>query len=150
MINIGKWTVVIRWLKFNAVGAVGIGVQLIVLAALRSGLHLNYLLATAFAVEAAVIHNFRWHERFTWSDRAPVKGWTRFVKFNLTAGLFSILGNIALMKLLVDAAHLQYLAANAIAIAACSIVNFLVSDKLVFRAHDSAPFVSSVVNESSR
>ena len=37
---------VVRWLKFNAVGGIGIGVQLVVLTTLKSGLHLDYLLAT--------------------------------------------------------------------------------------------------------
>ena len=134
----------IRWLKFNAVGAVGIGVQLIVLAVLKSGFHLHYLAATALAVEAAVIHNFTWHERFTWVDRAPLGGWSRFIKFNLTTGIFSILGNLALMKLLVDALHLQYLVANAITITACSLINFVLSDKLVFQPVTAIPPVSSV------
>jgi len=55
----------IRWVKFNAVGGVGILVQLGTLTVLRSGLGVNYLLATAIAVEATVLHNFFWHERFT-------------------------------------------------------------------------------------
>jgi len=46
----------IRWLKFNAVGAGGVAVQLAFLALLvRLGVH--YLLATALAVEAAVLQN---------------------------------------------------------------------------------------------
>jgi putative flippase GtrA len=48
----------VRWLRFNAVGALGICIQLAVLAFLRSGLGMNYLLATALAVEATVLHNF--------------------------------------------------------------------------------------------
>jgi len=48
----------IRWLKFNAVGALGVGVQLGTLAALTNGVGLDYLAATALAVEAAVLHNF--------------------------------------------------------------------------------------------
>lgn len=52
-----------RWLKFNAVGGVGINVQLAVLLVLNSGFHMSYLPATAFAVEMAVLHNFLWHER---------------------------------------------------------------------------------------
>ncbi len=134
----------IRWLKFNAVGAIGIGVQLMVLAALKSGVHLHYLAATALAVEAAVIHNFLWHERFTWADRASSGSWARLIKFNLTTGIFSILGNLALMKLLVDAMQLQYLLANAITIGACSLVNFLLSDKLVFQPVTAISSVSSV------
>ena len=59
-----------RWIKFNLVGGMGIVVQVLVLLVLKTGLHLHYLVATALAVEAAVIHNFLWHERFTWADRA--------------------------------------------------------------------------------
>ena len=123
----------VRWLKFNAVGGIGIGVQLIVLTVLKSGLHLDYLIATAFAVEAAVVHNFLWHERFTWSDRAGEAGFARFLKFNLTTGLFSVAGNLVLMELLAGIFHLQYVVANIITIAACSLVNFAVSDRFVFR-----------------
>ncbi len=47
----------LRWLKFNAVGGIGIAVQLVLLLGLKAGFHLNYLLATALAVEAAVVHN---------------------------------------------------------------------------------------------
>ena len=124
----------IRWLKFNFVGGIGIGVQLAVLTALKSGLHLNYLLATTLAVEAAVIHNFLWHERFTWKDRKKTTSpLVRFIKFNLSNGLLSIAGNLGLMKLLVGLFHLNYLAANLIAITFCSLANFLISDRFVFQ-----------------
>lgn len=121
-----------RWLTFTSVGGIGMVVQLAVLAGLKNGFGLNYLLATAVAVEAAVLHNFLWHERFTWRDRRTGKSLGRLVKFNLTTGTFSILGNLALMKLLVDELHFGYLPANGIAIAVCSIVNFLASDRFVF------------------
>ena len=122
----------LRWLKFNFVGGIGIAVQLVVLTALKSGLHLDYLVATGLAVEAAVIHNFLWHERFTWVDRAADASFVRFLKFNLTTGAFSILGNLVMMRLLVGAGKLNYLLANMITIAACSVVNFVVSDCFVF------------------
>jgi putative flippase GtrA len=48
--------------------------------------------------------------------------------------LFSIAGNLALMKLLVALGHMNYLLANGITITACSVVNFLVSDGFVFAA----------------
>ncbi len=77
----------IRWLKFNAVGSIGIIVQLVALATFKGWLQLDYLWATALAVEAAVIHNFFWHERFTWVDRLARKpalsdAFMRFLKFN--------------------------------------------------------------------
>jgi len=124
----------IHWLKFNAVGGMGIGVQLIVLTGLKSGLHINYLLATALAVEAAVVHNFVWHERFTWVERESKNVALRFLKFNLTAGMFSILGNILLMAVFVDLGRMNYLLANLATIAVCSLCNFVVSDRFVFQA----------------
>jgi len=130
---------VVRWLKFNAVGAIGIAVQLAVLALLKSDLGLNYLLATALAVEAAVLHNFFWHERFTWADRRAQTSLERLVKFNLTTGGLSILGNIVAMKLLVEVAGVQYLAASLISIAACSVLNFFVADRAIFIVKPAVP-----------
>lgn len=130
-----------RWIKFNLVGAVGIGVQLAALALFSGGLRLNYLWATALAVECAVLHNFAWHERFTWADRGG-RGWRaaagRLARFNLTTGLVSIGGNLLLMRLLTGQAHLPVLPANLLSIAACSVANFVVSDRWVFRAAVSA------------
>jgi putative flippase GtrA len=56
----------------------------------------------------------------------------RLLRFNLTNGAVSILGNLALMKVMVGQGHMNYLLANAIAIALCSLANFLVSDGWVF------------------
>ena len=126
-----------RWLKFNLVGALGIAVQLTVLLVLNSGFHLNYLLATALAVETAVIHNFLWHERYTWADRVHPswqKSPPRLLRFNLVAGGVSIAGNLALMKIMAGFGHVNYLLANAIAIASCSLLNFLVSEEWIFDA----------------
>lgn len=128
-------SVVIRWLKFNAVGGIGILVQLAALLLCKSGLHLGYLPATALAVEVAVIHNFLWHERYTWKDRvSPSWGMSlpRLLRFNLTTGIVSILGNLALMKLLVGLEKMNYLAANGVAIAICSLANFLIGEQWVF------------------
>lgn len=125
----------LRWLKFNAVGALGIAVQLAVLFGLKSGFHLGYLLATAAAVEGAVIHNFLWHERYTWADRVQPswrKSLPRLLRFNLTNGGVSILGNLVLMNGMVGLLHVNYLVANGVAIALCSLVNFLVSERWVF------------------
>ncbi|MGC2476723.1 MAG: GtrA family protein [Candidatus Sulfotelmatobacter sp.] len=129
------WTSFMRWMKFNLVGAVGIAVQLAVLWLLTS-LSLNYILATAIAVETAVLHNFFWHERFTWIDRQNRgRGSTnRLLRFNLSNGLISIVGNLLFMRLLVGEVHLRPLLANLISIVLCSLVNFLVSDRWVFRS----------------
>ena len=125
-----------RWVKFNLVGGIGIGVQLAALALLRSGLRLDYLVATALAVETAVIHNFLWHERFTWRDRPSVHvrhSLTRFARFNLSNGAVSIAGNLAIMRALVGGLRINYLIANLTAVTVCSVANFLLSDRLVFQ-----------------
>ena len=122
----------VRWLKFNAVGAIGIVVQLAVLTILKSGLGANYLMATAIAVETAVLHNFFWHERFTWSDRQSRARLERLIKFNLTNGAISIIGNVVFMKMLVGGLGMNYFPANLLSIVICSAVNFLVSDVFVF------------------
>ena len=130
-------TTLTRWMKFNLVGGIGILVQFAALFFLKSMLHFDYLLATALAVEAAVIHNFIWHERYTWVDRVETsrslrRSIVRCLRFNASTGGVSILGNLALMKLLVGFGHVNYLLANGIAIALCSLANFLVSEEWVF------------------
>jgi putative flippase GtrA len=124
----------LRWLKFNVVGAVGIAVQLGALKLLT--LWMNYLAATPIAVEIAVLHNFFWHERFTWKDRpgGARERLLRLLRFHLGNGLVSIAGNMALMWLFVGKLHMtRVVAANAIAIAICSFLNFALGEWFVFR-----------------
>ncbi len=128
-----------RWVKFNAVGAMGIVVQLAALAALAGGLGVQYLVATGLAVETAVLHNYVWHERWTWADRTRGgrqlgKLLGRLIRFHLSNGLVSILGNLVFMRVLVGQFQMHYLAANVVSIAACSLANFLLSHLFVFRA----------------
>ncbi|MGH9783648.1 MAG: GtrA family protein [Terriglobia bacterium] len=134
-----------RWLKFNAVGALGMAVQLGSLGVFVHGFGLHYLLATALAVEAAVLHNFLWHRRWTWADRPGIANpaWgLLLLRFNLTTGMVSIVGNLLFMGLLAGAARLDPLLANLLSIGLCSLVNFLVCDRFVFLprpASDSVP-----------
>jgi putative flippase GtrA len=128
-------------MKFNIVGGIGIGVQLAALSVFRSWLKLDYLLATGLAVEIALIHNFLWHERFTWADRRagrPMQSLVRLAKFNASNGAVSIVGNLGLMRLLVGEVKFNYVAANLIAIILCSLVNFLLGDWFVFEAGENA------------
>ena len=128
----------LRWLKFNFVGALGIGVQFGCFALLVSGLRVHYLLATPLSVEAAVLHNFVWHERFTWKERTkeaprPRDVAMRLVRFHAGNGVVSILGNIALMRVLVGVLHLNPYLGTGLAIAICSLLNFAASEWFVFR-----------------
>ena len=127
----------IRWIKFNAVGMLGVGVQLAMLTLLTK-VGVYYLIATTLAVEAAVLHNFLWHERYTWRDRTQsaqgAGGLHRLLRFHLTNGLLSLTGNVLLMRLLAGVLHLPLMAANMLCIVTCSLANFAMSHSLVFRA----------------
>ena len=91
--------------KFVIVGCLGFVLQLLTLWALSSLAGWPWLPATAAAVEMAVLHNFVWHERWTWADRrfGGFGGFGRLVRFNVATGLISIVGNVALMDILVEA-----------------------------------------------
>jgi putative flippase GtrA len=120
--------------RFAMVGAFGIVVQL---AALQSLVAIGcpYLWATGLAVEAAVLNNFFWHQRFTWNDRrgsCSAQTRLRILRFHLSNGAISILGSLLLMRWLVGQLGMRVLVANLLTIAACSVGNFLASDRWVF------------------
>ncbi len=129
----------VRWLKFNAVGIAGAVVQIWFLHLFLNA-HCNYLAATALAVEAAVLHNFAWHQRYTWADRPcddlrAVLG--RLGRFHLSNGAVSILGNVMLMRLFVGDLRLSPLLSNFMAILVCSLMNYFLGDRFVFRRHEN-------------
>ena len=129
-----------RRLMFVAVGAMGLGVQLLVLRLLATETTMALPVSMALAVEAALLHNFVWHERWTWADRRPGASnpWlARLGRFHLTSGVVSIGGNVLLTSLFVTVAGLHYLVANVLAVAACTILNFLTADRLVFRVQEA-------------
>lgn len=116
---------------FNAVGVLGFLVQLSVLTLLlEAGLH--YVTATTIAVEAAVLHNFCWHTRWTWRDRPRTDLLTALWRFHLANGLISLVGNAVAMRVLVGTAGVPPLAANVAAVGTCAVVNFVISDRVVF------------------
>lgn len=131
-----------RWLKFNFVGLIGVGVQLLALHLLTRYAGLNYLMATAIAVETAIIHNFLWHERFTWKQRdlssESSQRFRRFLRFNMANGVVSLTGNLLLMKILSGYWGWPYLAANVCSIVACALINFYLSDRHVFTERTSS------------
>jgi putative flippase GtrA len=131
--------VFVRWWKFNLVGAMGMVVQLTSLALLSRCVGSHYLFASAAAVELAVLHNFMWHVHFTWRDRRNDSlVLLQLVRFHLSNGLVSMLGNLVLMRILVQGAHIPVLIANCIAILCCSIVNFRLGNDWAFATRAQA------------
>lgn len=127
----------LRWWKFNLVGAMGMVVQLAALALLDWWAPGHYLYASAAAIELALLHNFVWHLHYTWCDRRDdSRLLSKFVRFHLSNGLVSMLGNLALMRILVDEACVPLLVSNSIAILCCSIVNFFLGNNWAFVARN--------------
>ena len=123
----------IRWLKFNLVGALGAGVQLASLSILNRSWPGNYLMTSSVALELTLLHNFVWHLHYTWRDRRDASSWQRrCIQFHYSSGIVSLIGNLGLMRVLVRDAHLPVVLANLLAILCCSLVNFYVGSRWTF------------------
>jgi len=136
-----------RWGKFNLVGAMGMAVQLAALAVFERIAPGRYMAASAAAVELAVLHNFVWHLHYTWRDRRDDSALaSQLIRFHLSNGLVSLLGNLLLMRLLVHGARLPVLASNGIAILCCSVVNFALGNNWAFPGKaESQPIDGSLI-----
>jgi putative flippase GtrA len=122
-----------RTVAFISVGIAGFLLQTSTLAVLSLVLRWPVAVATAIAVEAAVLTNFFWHERWTWRDRiADGRRWTRLVRFHVTNGLTSLVGNTVLTVALATIFGLSPLAGNVIAVVLLSVINYLAADRWVF------------------
>jgi putative flippase GtrA len=138
-------------MRFTGVGALGVGVQIAVIAWLANAWHVDYRSATLAGVAAAIVHNFLWHRHWTWRDVRVATGGRpytddgrrdtgdtamTFARFVAANGLVSIGGNVAVMTVLVGGAHVPIVPANAVAIALCSLANFWLADRVVFIRRD--------------
>ncbi len=120
---------------FLGVGALGLAVQMAAFLLLTRGLRVPLVVATALAVEAAIVHNFFWHRRWTWRGRSRGwrDGWVRLMRFNASTGATSIAGNVLLVTILVEVCHVSEPVAALMAVAAMCVVNFALADRWVFR-----------------
>lgn len=131
-----------RFMKFGAVGASGVVVNLVVLylcqeflfvAISSTDMRLNISLAVAIFI--ATVNNFFWNRAWTWSDRKhhPDKHLVlHFGQYALACWVGIVL-QVILTKLFVI--YLYYLIANALAIVLASVFNFLVNNFWTFRSH---------------
>ena len=123
-----------RFLRFNLVGLFGIVIQLTTLTVFNHTLPAHYLLTSTFAVELTLLHNFAWHIRYTWPQTKITRAaaTSALLRFHLSNGLISHVGNLSLMRLFVRSAHMPVLLANIFTIACCGLANFLLAHHWVF------------------
>jgi putative flippase GtrA len=118
--------------RFTIVGAIGFAVQaasLILLA--RAGMPLA--VATIAAVEVALLHNFMWHERWTWAGSGAGTTVSRLARFHAANGTVSLLGNALITPGLAQAG-VPLVAASLAAVLACAVMNFTAAHLWVFCA----------------
>jgi putative flippase GtrA len=132
-----------RLLPFSVVAGLGFIVQLGAVTALtRCGW--SEAVSMAVAVECAVLHNFAWHERWTWRDRRGAGTWIpRLVAFHAANGITSIAANVALVGLLARWTTLGLTVRTVIAVCLTGLVNYAAADRLVF----GAPLLARRVRE---
>jgi len=125
-----------RFGRFNLVGLMGAALQLVLLDLLVERFGLSGVAASPIAVEIVVLHNFFWHERFTWRDQGTVGVRQRAIRlwrFHASNGLISLAGNTLLMYCLSHQLKVPPLASAVTAIALCWPINFLVANCWVYR-----------------
>ena len=109
--------------KFCAVGGSGYVVNLCVFAAVVHGLDRHHLVGATVAFVVAVTNNFFWNRHWTFRAREGHAGFqaARFLTVSVLAFLFAA----AILELLVSAAGLPEVPAQAIAIVAATPLNFI-------------------------
>jgi len=130
-----------RWLRFYIVGVIGAVIQFTLLAFLGRVVSMHSLVATVLSVEAAVLHNFIWHWRWTWHDRRGAVGHAiaALARFNLTNGLVSISANLLSAYLLTGVWRIDPVLSSILSVAAGSLANFFLCDRVVFAPLRSNP-----------
>lgn len=123
-----------RMARFLLAGLGGFAVQIGLLAILTRLLDMHYVMATIIAVEAAILVNFAWHQRWTWRDRGTQDVVVRLVRFNALTAVTSILGSLVVTTFLVETASMNPIVANSISVVVLGALNFVGSDRFVFRA----------------
>jgi putative flippase GtrA len=122
-----------RLAPFGIVGAIGLAVQVSLVAVLTRVVRLDVVLATAVAVEATILHNFAWHERWTWADHSAAHAAgvrLRLVRFNLVA-LGTLFLNVAITAGLFHLWSLPAELANLVAVLVCSALNYAAIEGVV-------------------
>lgn len=122
-----------RWGVFNLVGLGGFFVQISTIALLTRVLGWSALSGTAVALEFAALVNFVGHSYWTWRDkpehsvRGVMKRYWRYQAVKTT----SLLANLTITTTLTYLSVPPELA-NTVAVLACAIPNYFMSERLVF------------------
>ncbi|GAA3628654.1 glycosyltransferase family 2 protein [Kineosporia mesophila] len=134
-----------RAFRFAAVGALGLVVNLLIMAGLL-GLGTDYVVASILATEATIVHNFVLQERFVFEPHlgtAPLRftrrqrAWRSLVYNNLDA-----LSRLPLLVGLVEVARLHSVVAQSLTLALSFVARFLFMAKFVYEPQVQIPVLA--------
>jgi len=120
-----------RPVKFIAVGASGVGVNLLILYLLTDVAGVHYAASAFVAIEASIITNFLLNDRWTFKDRRGSKVFSRLLKYNAVSAA-GVGVNMGIMALLVEVGGLHYLIAEFVAILCAFVWNYTLSSRYVW------------------
>jgi putative flippase GtrA len=125
-----------RILKFQMVAWIGTLINQGVLWLLKGQFEIPIAIASACAIELAIIHNFTWHYFVTWRER--VSGtfgdyFIRLLKYNTVTASIDFVCNLSVLLILTHYTNLHYLLANPLGMLAGPIFKFLANEFIIFR-----------------
>ncbi|KPQ40022.1 MAG: glycosyltransferase [Phormidium sp.] len=129
-----------RFLRFGLVGLTGVVVDLAVFYVLRERWQLGLTRSAMLSAEVAILNNFYWNDRWTFSDLSrQQKGWRkqlkRLLKFNIVC-LAGLILNVLIVNILFNLLGVNDYLAKLVAIALVTIWNFSINLKLSWRVTD--------------
>ena len=116
----GNW---VQLVKFGAVGASGYVVNLAVYTTLVKAFGVHYILAAVLAFCVAVTNNFLWNRHWTFKATEGHMGFQAARFF--TVSVIALGFNLVVLELLVTAADMEKVLAQALAILAATPLNFI-------------------------
>lgn len=121
--------------KFIIVGIVGFLVNVLVLMLLHQIIGFNLLISQLFAAEVAIMINFLFHNRWTYSDAKHSSTRKRLIEFHASSWSGSAIVTVILL-ILVTFAHFHYLIALAIGGLVAMFWNFFWTRFYVWKAKE--------------
>ncbi len=112
-----------EFLKYAAVGASGILVNLFFLYTLTESLHIYYLISEVFAFAVATMSNYVFNKFWTFKEHMKYKFVSKGIKFFVIAGI-ALLVNIFFLWFFTQAAGIYYLISQILASAFTLVTNF--------------------------
>ena len=126
------WSV--RLLKFMAVGASGVLVNMGLFWFFREIAKMDYKIASILAIEVSILTNFLLNDVWTWHDRDKHSLVRRLLRYHVSTGLTALVFNWGILVFLTEVVKFPYLhLSNLAGIAAGTVSNYLLNNLWTFR-----------------